>query len=134
MRNNTTFDTVMNIISSGFIVGAALMTLFAAIGLLRFPDVLSRVHAATKPQVLGIFLMVLALACALRRWNVLPLLLLLWVFQVTTIPLGAHMLSRVGYRNRKFKKSSLIVDDFNEVLEKEVAQREQQGNKPQERT
>ena len=35
-----------------FVIGA-LLTLIAAIGILRFPDVLTRMHSAAKPQVLG---------------------------------------------------------------------------------
>ena len=34
----------------------ALLTLIAAVGILRFPDVLTRMHSATKPQVLGLLL------------------------------------------------------------------------------
>ena len=40
-------------------VGGALMSLAAAIGLTRFPDLMSRMHAASKPQVLGLLLFLL---------------------------------------------------------------------------
>ena len=33
---------------------AAVMSLAAAVGLLRFPDTLQRLHAGAKPQVLGV--------------------------------------------------------------------------------
>ena len=44
----------------------ALLTLIAAIGILRFPDVLTRMHSATKPQVLGLLLILLGLGLRLR--------------------------------------------------------------------
>ena len=44
----------------------ALLCLTAAIGLLRFRDVPTRLHAATKPQVLGLLLICLAIALSLR--------------------------------------------------------------------
>ena len=43
-------DTVIDAVSAVFMVTGALMSLAAAIGLLRFPDLMSRMHAATKPQ------------------------------------------------------------------------------------
>ena len=51
------------------ILGGAFWSLMAGIGLLRLPDVLTRMHAATKPQVLGLLMMLLgvALPAAHRR-------------------------------------------------------------------
>ena len=45
------------------------MSLLAGIAVLRFPDTMSRIHAATKPQVLGIILLMLGrrAAAAVRR-------------------------------------------------------------------
>ena len=49
------------------LVAGALLSLAAGIGVLRFPDALSRMHAATKPQVLGVLLMLLGIALRLRH-------------------------------------------------------------------
>ncbi len=48
------------------LVAGALLSLAAGIGVLRFPDALDRMHAATKPQVLGVLLLLLGLALRLR--------------------------------------------------------------------
>ena len=42
------------------------MSLLAGIAVLRFPDTMSRIHAATKPQVLGIMLLMLGVGSAAR--------------------------------------------------------------------
>lgn len=47
----TGVDAVIDAVTAVFLVVGALMSLGAAIGLLRFPDLMSRMHAATKPQV-----------------------------------------------------------------------------------
>jgi monovalent cation/proton antiporter MnhG/PhaG subunit len=47
------------------LVTGALLTLIAAIGILRFPDVLTRMHSATKPQVLGLLVVLLGLVVVL---------------------------------------------------------------------
>jgi multicomponent Na+:H+ antiporter subunit G len=45
---------ILDIISAVCIIGAALLSLAAGIGALRFPDMLSRMHAASKPQLFGL--------------------------------------------------------------------------------
>ena len=52
-------------------MAGALLGLAAGIGVLRFPDALSRMHAATKPQVLGVLLLLLGSRCGCgprRTW------------------------------------------------------------------
>ena len=47
-----TFD----VIAAVLVLAGASLALTAAIGVVRFPDTLSRMHAASKPQVLGLLL------------------------------------------------------------------------------
>ncbi|MGK2855553.1 MAG: cation:proton antiporter, partial [Microbacteriaceae bacterium] len=41
---------------SVLVLSGSALALTAAIGVVRFPDTLSRMHAASKPQVLGLLL------------------------------------------------------------------------------
>lgn len=93
------------------------MSLAAAIGLVRFPDLLSRMHSATKPQVLGLLLMLMALALMLRNWTLIPVLALAWIFQLLTAPVSAHMVGRAGYRTKHLRKELLTTDELDEVVE-----------------
>jgi multicomponent Na+:H+ antiporter subunit G len=102
-----------------FVVGCAL-ALIAAIGLVRFPDLLSRMHAATKPQVLGLMLMVLGLALYTRDSRTAGLLLLVVVFQMITAPVSAHMVGRAGYRTSRIRHDLLVRDEL--TLDLEAAQ------------
>ena len=70
----------------------------AAIGVLRFPDLLTRMHAATKPQVLGLILISTGLALELRDARVAALLALVVVAQMVTAPVAGHMVGRASYR------------------------------------
>ena len=96
----------------------ALLCLTAAIGLLRLRDVPSRLHAATKPQVLGLLLICLAIALSQRSviGVVLGLLLVAPVvlMQFATAPLSAHMVGRQAYRNGTIDERSLVVDELAE--------------------
>ena len=87
----------------------ALLCLVASVGLLRFPDLLTRMHAGTKPQVLGVLL--IALGVGLRRDPDLEvgMLTLVVVFQLLTIPAGAHMVSRAAVRTGQVAPSDIHV-------------------------
>ncbi len=48
--------SVLDVVALGCLLAGAFLCLTAGLGLVRFPDVLSRMHAGTKPQVLGVLL------------------------------------------------------------------------------
>ena len=109
-------------VSAVFMVVGALMSLGAAIGLLRFPDLLSRMHAATKPQVLGLFLLLAAIGLQMRTWWVWPVLAVAWIFQLLTVPVSAHMVGRAGYRTKHLHRELLTADELEAVVQKAAAE------------
>ncbi|QHK20793.1 Na+/H+ antiporter subunit G [Pseudarthrobacter psychrotolerans] len=111
-------DSVIDTVSAVFLVVGALMSLAAAVGLLRFPDLLSRMHAATKPQVLGLFLLLAAIGLQMRTWWVWPVLLVAWIFQLLTVPVSAHMVGRAGYRTKHLHRELLSSDELDAVVQK----------------
>jgi len=112
----STVDTVIDAVSAVFMIVGAVMSLAAAIGLLRFPDLMSRMHSATKPQVLGLFLLLAAVGLQLRTWWVWPVLLVAWIFQVLTVPVSAHMVGRAGYRTKHLHRELLSTDELEAVV------------------
>ena len=105
---NEILDTVALIL----ILIGALLCLTAAIGLVRFTDVPTRLHAATKPQVLGLILICLAIALSLRSWPVVAFLIPIVLIQLATAPLSAHMVGRQAYRNGTINAKALLVDEL----------------------
>lgn len=103
------------------------MSLAAGIGLLRFPDVLSRMHAATKPQVLGLFCLLVAVALNTGQWMWVPLLVLIWVFQLLTAPVSAHMVGRAAYRSKHLKAATLVQDDLADIVKAAETARAAEG-------
>lgn len=89
---------VYDAISAVCLFSGSLLCLLAAIGLVRFPDLLSRMHAATKPQVLGVVLVLVGVGFGLRSWFVIGVLVLVAVFQLMTTPVASHMMSRAALR------------------------------------
>ncbi|MEV4539380.1 monovalent cation/H(+) antiporter subunit G [Asanoa sp. NPDC049518] len=104
--------SALDVAASACLIAGALFSLAAGIGLTRFPDVLSRMHAATKPQVLGLLLVLLG--CALRFRNTVDIttLVLIGVFALTTAPVAAHMIGRVAYRSGEHRADLLVIDEI----------------------
>ncbi|WP_435298761.1 monovalent cation/H(+) antiporter subunit G [Timonella sp. A28] len=100
----------------------AFLTFAAGVGVLRFPDLFARMHAATKPQVLGLLLMLSAEALRVRSWSVVGLLFLVVVFQLLTAPVAAHMVGRAGMRTHQIDNDFLTVNELAE--DQEHARRE----------
>lgn len=111
-----TVDNLIDGLTALCLLVGALMSLAAAIGLLRFPDLMSRMHAATKPQVLGLALLLAAIGLQMRSWALLPLLLVAWIFQLLTVPVSAHMVGRAGYRTKHRRPDLLSADELNAVV------------------
>lgn len=109
-------NAFIDVLTAAFLLGGAAMSVAAAIGLLRFPDLMSRMHAATKPQVLGLLLMLAALGLQVRAWSLVPVLLVAWLFQLLTVPVSAHMVGRAGYRTKHRRPELLTVDELDEVV------------------
>ncbi|WP_159612077.1 monovalent cation/H(+) antiporter subunit G [Glutamicibacter sp. JC586] len=110
-------DMFLDVLVAVLLITGCLMSLIAGIGLLTFPDMLTRMHAATKPQVLGFLLIFTAVAIHLRSWSVVPLLFLAWGMQLLTAPVSAHMIGRAGYRTKHAVKGSLYDDELRQVVD-----------------
>lgn len=102
---------------------AALMCFAAGVGLLRFPDVLSRLHAATKPQILGLMAVTLDVALNSPTVGTITLVIAIVLFQCLSAPVSAHMVGRAGYRSDHVRRDLLIRDDLAARVDK--ADREQ---------
>ncbi len=96
-----------------FLMGA-LLALVAAIGVLRLPDLLSRMHAATKPQVLGLVLVLVGLGFRLRDPAAIGILVLIGFFQLLTTPVASHMVGRASFRAGQVREDLLVVNDLGE--------------------
>lgn len=110
-------EQILEVLAAGCFIAGSLLTLVAAIGLVRFPDLLSRMHAATKPQVLGVTLLMSGLALSFAELQVVWKVVLVVLLQMICSPVSAHMVGRSGYRTKKIASDLLVVDELHEDLE-----------------
>jgi len=85
-------DIVVGVLA---IVGSALV-LLAGVGVVRFPELYARMHAATKAPTLGVVLVAAAAALALgdSRGKLVLTVVLIFI----TAPVAAHLVARAAYR------------------------------------
>ncbi len=91
---------MIDLIAGIFVLSGATFCLIAAIGMVRFPDLYVRMHAATKAGTLGVGLALMAVvvfgAVSGDLGTVLRALAAL-LFVLLTAPIGAHLLARAAY-------------------------------------
>ncbi len=85
------------IVAALLMVGGTIFMLIAAIGLLRLPDLYTRMHAVTKAGTLGAGLLLVSAAVAFGDLSVTGRALTALLFVFLTAPISAHMIGRAGY-------------------------------------
>jgi multicomponent Na+:H+ antiporter subunit G len=108
---------IADIAAAVLVLSGSALALTAAIGVLRFPDTLSRMHAATKPQVLGLLLVLVGAAIRLRGNVDIGMLILTGMFAVITAPVVANRVGQLAYREQNLK-DLLTKDELHSYLER----------------
>ena len=106
------WDLVFDIAAAVCFLGGGFLSLAAGVGVRRFPDLLARMHAGTKPQVLGTLLGLAGYGFRVRSGPIIWTLLLVGLFQMLTAPVAAHMVGRAGYRTGKAAPDHLVIDEL----------------------
>jgi multicomponent Na+:H+ antiporter subunit G len=102
---------VIEIVSAVLLLLGALSCLLGAFGLVRLPDLPSRLQAATKPQTLGLLLILAGTALRVELESAVTLLLV-GLFQVITAPVISQLLGRSAYRGGTVRRDLLVVDEL----------------------
>lgn len=101
----------MELVASILLVAGSLLAFLAAVGLIRFEDVFTRMHAATKPATLGLILILTGTALVLPPPNPLTKLILVMLLQFATAPVGAHLIGSAAYRMGAPLTPGTVVDE-----------------------
>jgi multicomponent Na+:H+ antiporter subunit G len=101
----------LDVISGVLVLAGATLAFTAAVGVVRFSNTLSRMHSATKPQVLGLLLVLAGAAIRLRGDYDVGMLILTGLFTVITAPVIAHRVGQLAYREQNLQES-LTIDEM----------------------
>lgn len=104
-----------DIVSLVLVTMGAIFVFSAAIGVARFGDTMSRVHAVTKPQTAGLIMCIIGAGIHLvvadydNGWQSdIGVLFLLVIFALLTSPVTAQRLGRIGRREGLYAPDSAM--------------------------
>jgi multicomponent Na+:H+ antiporter subunit G len=89
-------EAFADVVAAILLLIGSVFSLTAAIGLVRLPDVYSRMHAASKAGTLGSCVILLALAIVEASPSVATRVLAAIIFFIITAPISAHLLARAA--------------------------------------
>lgn len=101
-----------DIVTSVLMLTGSLLMLLSAIGIVRMPDLYTRMHAATKVGTVGVSAVVLAVAVHFEHMKVVAPSLLIIVFFLATAPVAAHMIGRAGYEFGVALWEKSVIDEW----------------------
>jgi multicomponent Na+:H+ antiporter subunit G len=90
--------SILEYLSAALVVSGCFFYLAGTVGLLRFPDTFSRLHALTKADNLGLLLLCAGLAVHAGSWRVALLLVLIWALGLMASTVSAHLIARRARR------------------------------------
>lgn len=132
-----TLTDVVELIAIILLAIGAFFNLLAGFGLLRFPDVYTRLHAGTKCTTFGsIFICGSVILLALKMWyfgnlngSVLVIHTLGALIAIlVTNPTGAHAIARAAYRSG-VKPVGAVVDDLDGKPARKSASKKKEADK-----
>jgi multicomponent Na+:H+ antiporter subunit G len=94
------------------IVAGSVFSVLAALGLLRLPDVYTRMHAASKAGTVGSGLLLIAAGLGSEDPAILIRALAGFVFFILTAPVSAHLLARAAHLSRVPLTGRSVRDDY----------------------
>lgn len=110
---------VFNLIGAVCLLVGISLTAIAALGLFRFHELFARMHAASKPQLLGLTIICLGLCLTLRTWHWVLICTVVIAIQLLAAPVASHLLGRTAYRTGIADLSTLSVDELNQAAQRD---------------
>jgi multicomponent Na+:H+ antiporter subunit G len=99
-------------IAAALLLAGSAFMLIAALGLVRLPDLIIRMHAAAKAGGLGVGLVVSAVAVHFKEAEVTTEAALVAAFLLLTAPVAAHLIARAAYLSGVPLWRGTVVDEM----------------------
>lgn len=92
--------TILDGLTLFFVFGGVSFFLLAGIGIIKFPDVLTRMAAVSKAATLGLILLLTASFLQAQDWVEYTKILFIICIVYLTFPTASHMIGRAACRSR----------------------------------
>jgi multicomponent Na+:H+ antiporter subunit G len=108
---------MIEILTAIILLAGGIFSFIASVGMLRLPDTIIRMHAATKAGALGSGLIFIALACYYLELSTTLRALATVMFLVLTAPVAAHLIGRAAYCSRVHLWHKTWIDEFASICD-----------------
>jgi multicomponent Na+:H+ antiporter subunit G len=105
-------DYLWAILTACLLLGGAFFTLTASLGLVRLPDVYTRMHAASKAGTVGSGLILLAASLHASDLALTLRALAGILFFILTAPVAAHLLARASLKAGFAPDKSTVANEY----------------------
>ncbi|MGU3292989.1 monovalent cation/H(+) antiporter subunit G [Williamsia sp. M5A3_1d] len=102
---------ITDVVVAILVLSGSVLAFTASIGVLRFPDTMTRMHATTKPQTFGLLLILIAAMIRLAGSVDFGMLVLSGLFALITAPVVAHRIGRLAYQEQRVRDDVLRDSD-----------------------
>lgn len=109
--------SVLTIIGKILMGLGTIFTLAMTLGMIRFPDAYTRLHAGTKGLTIGAGLIVLGASLHAPSWAIGIRMIIVAVFFMVTNPISTQAIGRAAYRIRAARRQ-LVVDEYAEAVDR----------------
>lgn len=105
-----------DIITGIFLILGSLIVLLAGIGVVKMPDIYTRMSATSKASTLGVSIVLVTTGFFFGTTGIITRTLLIVVFLMLTAPVASHLLGKAAYLNKlplwdKTKRDDLSSSD-----------------------
>ncbi len=108
---------VQHVLAGLALLGGTFFCVSAVIGVLRFPDLYTRLHATTKGVTAGSLLLLAGVAILEADFFVVGKLFIIGLFFLVTNPIATHAIARAACREQ-LCEPQVIVDEYQEYLDR----------------
>lgn len=116
-------DLVLALVVGAMLVAGGIFVFLAALGVVRLPDVYTRMHAASKAGTVGSGLMLFAAGIHSLDIAIFMRAFAGFVFFVLTAPVAAHLLARAAHRAGYRLVRLSAMDDMREAQRRDAKKR-----------
>ena len=105
-------ESVLQYLAAAAVLLGAVFGLLAAIGIVRLPDLYTRLHAASKAGVVGTGLILIAVALISTDGSVILRAILGIIFLLLSTPIAAHLLARAAHKAGEPPTVATTIEDI----------------------
>jgi multicomponent Na+:H+ antiporter subunit G len=102
-------ELALALVADGFILLGAVVTTIGIIGMVRMPDIFTKLHAASKAVFLGVCSFLVALVAS-GDPSIIARAVLIALLLILTTPVAAHEIARAAVREQALRSNRPLME------------------------